>query len=341
MPKFMNDELRAIRDSLSCGHCGSIFHGSDSQAWKVKYEKKVVYCSTICRHAGVFNKLRKPVPNRGPCKTCGQTFYSRTAKIYCSLNCYVRSEQFKDVQAKALLASRTPEAREKIAAGLRTGKTFACMECGEECYSSRQRARKFCSQSCYRSYLAKRFDRWVANPEGLALPQCYDEFLDKEELCCVVDGCSWKGQNLSTHMNFTHGVRATEVKRAAGFNRSTGLVARPLAQALQQREMHHDPKFIADMVDRLHAWRDANPEAASANGNRGAPSNEHMEHHHKARALKLLEPGPVRFCLGCGVEFQQSTPYGRALYCTISCRESAYGERRRRTSTSEKNGGRP
>ena len=32
MAKFMNAELTAIRDNLCCGHCGSIFAGSDSQS---------------------------------------------------------------------------------------------------------------------------------------------------------------------------------------------------------------------------------------------------------------------------------------------------------------------
>ena len=95
MAKFMNAELIAIRDSLTCGHCGCIFKGSDSQAWKVKYEKRVVYCSDICRTVGVSKKRTKPIPNYGPCPTCKQPFFSKTSKIYCSMNCYKNSEQFK------------------------------------------------------------------------------------------------------------------------------------------------------------------------------------------------------------------------------------------------------
>ena len=40
MVKFMNAELIKIRDNLVCGHCSCVFIGSDSQAWKVKYEQK-------------------------------------------------------------------------------------------------------------------------------------------------------------------------------------------------------------------------------------------------------------------------------------------------------------
>lgn len=49
MPRFMNAELEALRDNLECGHCGAKFKGSDSQAWKVKYERRTVYCSDVCR----------------------------------------------------------------------------------------------------------------------------------------------------------------------------------------------------------------------------------------------------------------------------------------------------
>ena len=56
-------------------------------------------------------------------------------------------------------------------------------------------------------------------------------------------------------------------------------------------------------------------------------SLEGREHAKKARAM--LGPGPQRTCTGCGKVFQQSTPMGKALYCSRECRDSAYAEQRR------------
>ncbi|MCA7965752.1 hypothetical protein LGM54_22540 [Burkholderia cenocepacia] len=326
MPKFMNAELIAIRDSLKCGHCSAVFQGSDSQAWKVKYEGKTVYCSTTCRHAALRNKFSTPVPNRGPCPTCNKTFFSRRAKVYCSLDCYVASDQFAAVRKSALAASLTLEARAKNAAARRLGAALMCLECGDEFYNKRSERRKFCTTSCYRAYLAKRFDRWIANPEGMALPQCYDEFLDSEELTCVVHGCTWRGAHLSLHMNQTHGVRADEFKRAAGFNLSTGVVAKPLAHALQQRAL------------RGVALLDEEARQAMLNGSREPrgryirySSAESREHIRKAIALRADEPGPIRICAGCGMEFLQRFASGRALYCTVECRSQAYAATKKRS----------
>ncbi|MCO8421430.1 hypothetical protein ABEG10_13665 [Burkholderia cenocepacia] len=326
MPKFMNAELIAIRDSLKCGHCCAVFQGSDSQAWKVKYEGKTVYCSTTCRHAALRNKFSTPVPNRGPCPTCNKTFFSRRAKVYCSMDCYVASDQFAAVAKAAVEASKTPEARAANAAARRLGATIKCLECGDEFYKKRSERRKFCTTSCYRSYLAKRFDRWIANPEGMALPQCYDEFLDSEELTCVVHGCTWRGAHLSLHMNQAHGVRAEEFKRAAGFNLGTGVVAKPLARALQQRPLHgialQDEQARQAMLDASRQPRERYIRYASA---------ESREHRRKAIALLNGEPGPIRICAGCGVEFQQRFALGRALYCTVECRNRAYAAAKKRS----------
>ena len=337
MPGFMNAELEALRDNLECGHCGAKFKGTDSQAKKVKYEKRVVYCSGTCRMAAISNqareqairggkKLRKGVLN-GPCKTCNKMFESRIDKMYCSMDCYMKSAQFREIQSKYWAPS--DEAREKISAKLRKGKDVPCIECGAEFYqkppSKGSPSRKFCSKTCYRTYLAKRFDRWVANPEGMALPQCYDEFLDREKLACVVDGCDWHGQHLTLHMNQAHGVRADEFKRAAGFNLSTGVIARPLAEALRERKVTGVAAAHMDDADRAALCALAQ-EALAANPIRYS-SLEGREHRKKARAM--LGPGPHRTCTGCGKVFQQRSPMGKALYCSHECRDSAYAEQRR------------
>jgi hypothetical protein len=328
---FMNAELIAIRDNLVCGHCSCVFKGSDSQARKVKYERLTVYCSAACRFAAQRNRQCKPIPNRGPCPTCGETFFSRTAKVFCTLDCYVKSDRFREVSSAAREKYNSPEARAKLAATNRNGEFIPCLECGAEIYRKKSQApgqstrvKKFCSRVCYRSYLAKRFDRWVANPQGMALPQCYDEFLDQEELPCIVEGCDWRGVHLTTHANQAHGIQADDFKRAAGFNLTTGVVARPLAEILQQRPLRGVAARVEDLP--IPAWELGRAVQASGNYVRYR-SAECVEHAQKARAL--AGKGPTRTCAGCGVVFTQSTPYGRAMYCTPECRDAIYAEQRR------------
>lgn len=322
MAKFMNAELIAIRDNLECGHCNAIFKGSDSQAWKVKYEKRTVFCSVTCRSAATRKRLTKPKTERGPCPTCGKTFCSRTAKVYCSIDCYVKSKQFREMQSQHW--SPSDDVKRKISETLKKGENVPCLECGEEFYqkpaSKSRPAKKFCGTGCYRAFMAKRFDRWVANPEGMALPQCYDEFLDREELSCIVDGCDWRGKHLTLHVNQTHGVRSVEFKRAAGFNISTGVISKPLAKALREREtvgIALTPENNGLM--RAHEAQAENPIRYK--------SLEGREHARKARAI--AGPGPLRACKGCGKQFRQSTASGRALYCSIECRKTSYARQSR------------
>jgi len=249
MAGFMNDELLRIKESLTCGHCSAVFIGSDSQARKVKYEQRTVYCSDTCMHAAIGAKLRKPIPNQGPCGTCGQEFFSRTSKQFCNIKCYTKSNLFTEMLEKSREKSMSPESIEKRAAAARKGENVQCIECGEEFYQKREGnsrpAKKYCNTICYRSYMAKRFDRWIANPQVMALPQCYDEFLDREDLDCIVDGCNWRGKHLSLHINNTHGIEAKQFKRAAGFNLNSGLVSKDLSQVLRA-ETHRSSTFTKD-----------------------------------------------------------------------------------------------
>jgi hypothetical protein len=318
MAKFMNAELCGIRDALTCGHCDCTFKGSDSQAWKVKYEKKTVYCSDACRHAAMRNLHSKPLPNCGPCPTCGKPFFSRLNKKFCSLDCYIKSPQFKELAHSA--KPMTAEARERGRQKLLKGGMVYCMECGVEFYGKRSDSRKFCSSICYWSFMAKRFDRWIANPEGVALPQCYDEFLDQEELACLVEGCKWFGHHLTLHMNMAHGVRSDEFKRAAGFNLNTGVIAKPLAELMQSRPLQGvaatGQNFLPLPSDRGPYLRYKSLEAC--------------EHHKKAAAIASETPGPDRVCQGCGIVFQQRTACGRQLFHSIECRETFYASKRKK-----------
>jgi hypothetical protein len=253
-------------------------------------------------------------------------FESRIDKMFCSLDCYTKSAQFRDMLAENLEKASSSESIQRRAQAAKLGQDVPCLECGTVFYQKRpskgRPARKFCDTGCYRSYLAKRFDRWVANPEGMALPQCYDEFLDKEELSCVVDGCDWRGSHLTLHMNQAHGVKADEFKRAAGFNLTTGVIAKPLATALRERK----PVGVALMgeVERADVMELAREGSGSYIRYK---SLEGCEHAKKARSM--MGPGPDRICKGCGQSFQQSTPIGRALYCTTSCRSDDYAQQRR------------
>lgn len=318
MPGFMNDELRLLRDNLSCAHCDCIFSGSNSQARKVKYEHLHVYCSAACRHAAQRQMLSTPVPQHGPCPTCGKMFFSRRQNvIFCNMKCYKASEQFVAMLAQnreRMPHMPRPDNRE----------TMKCLECGIEFYirPSAKRTRKFCRTVCYRSYMAKRFDRWIASPEEMALPQAYDEFLDREELPCIVGSCHWRGRHLSLHVNQVHGLRVSDFKRAAGFNLKTGIIARPLAELLQARP--HQGVAVNTFPDAAQRGR---AKLASHPEIRGYKSNEGKEHSAKARLLMLADsPRPSRRCKACKKIFEQSTPFGKTLYCSRPCRDSHYRE---------------
>jgi predicted nucleic acid-binding Zn ribbon protein len=107
-------------------------------------------------------------------------------------------------------------------------------------------------------------------------------------------------------------------------NLSTGVIAKPLAESLREREVVGIAAHMDD-ADRSAALA-LSQEAQAANQIRYR-SLEGREHAKKARAM--LGPGPQRTCAGCGKAFQQSTPMGKALYCSRECRDNAYAEQRR------------
>lgn len=309
--------LEQQRLALVCGHCSAIFEGSRGQVGALRYKKVSPYCSSICRTAAMRNRFSTPIPNRGPCKTCGKEFFSRGLKKFCSLACYTTSDQFKLQSERNREKNASQETRDKIAAALRTGEKVACLECQAEIYQKKSRPRKYCSNSCYRSYMAKRFDRWVANPEGLSLPQCYDEFLSKPTLTCMIDGCGWSGHFLALHMNTAHGVPKNEFKRAAGFNLGTGVISKHMSDILCARAPNIDQLPLLKQGELL-----------------GGPkltyrSTEGKEHRAKARSIATETAGPERLCDGCGVKFTQSTICGRAKYCTPTCRDDHYAKKKK------------
>jgi hypothetical protein len=296
-----------------CGHCNSEFVPSYKQAWRSQRQGTNVFCSTICRLSFSSKIQSKPTPIHGPCPTCGNKFASRRAKIYCSLTCYAASSQYMSVQIAALKAA--PRKKEYPKGKL-------CPHCKSEFFvNCSNRHKIYCSNMCRRLYYAARFDRWIASPETLALPQAYDEFLTQDELPCLVAGCSWVGKNLSVHMNVIHGVAAAEFKRAAGFNQTTGVVGRSTHETLSNRPNH----FVAPPAGVQPPW------LAGHNSVR-TKSLEGTEHARKARLLTVGEGStPTRTCLNCGKSFQQSTPYGAAKFCSVDCRTASYVKRQRKT----------
>ena len=292
---------------MLCGHCGTGFDGPFSQFKHVHYEGKKTYCSKLCRYANApkppLHGKPRPVIN-GICEQCQKPFSSKTAKFFCSLRCYLASNRCKVNYLKnAAEGSR----RAAVLSRARGRELRACVNCESSFEVIKSSRKKFCTRICMRRWLEKRFDRWIASPQGIALPQNYDEFLSAEILPCLIEECSWSGANLSVHMNLAHGVTAAELKRAAGFNLSSGIISAPLQETLSRRQ-----KVGVAIV----------PTPTKSKGiHNGYQSLEGREHSAKARALALgVVPRPIRLCIGCGTQFEQSTPFGRAKYCSIKCR---------------------
>lgn len=311
-------KLKYADVELSCSHCKALFVGTPTQAYNSVRHQKNVFCSSICRHAYLREKFQTPVP-RHDCQACGIKFASRRDAKYCSLACYTGSGQFSELLANAREKSMTPAAIAKRAESARRGEGKPCLECGQDVYAKKSESKKkFCSTACYRAYMAKRFDRQIAAPETLSLPQAYDEFLMKDQLPCLVDGCGWIGAHLSLHMNQMHGITAEEFKRAAGFNRSSGIVSRGLSEAMSARALT-GVAARSDLRELGVKFRGQSYKLSYA-------SLEGKEHRAKSMLLVRSEAGPTRQCTGCGSEFAQSSPMGRAKYCCKACRSEHYAK---------------
>jgi hypothetical protein len=303
---------------LTCGHCAAEFQGTWHQFKHWRYEGSRPFCSPLCRSASMSKRFRKPKPQYGPCPTCGIMFESRVPKRFCSMKCYAASPEHP---ARTLAGT---EASRRKQLGLPDHERYnrdhrSCLECGTDFEVIPSKSKKFCSHACYRVYMAKRFDRWIASPQRIALPQAYDEFLAAEELPCLVEACDWVGKHLSGHMNLAHGVPAEEFKRAAGFNITTGVVSLPLHQALVDRT----PDYRAYGIAALAALDRGEEKTV-----RRYSSREGAEHRHKARLMVETDSGPIRYCEGCGTGFTQSTIFGRAKFCTTECRDRTYAQRK-------------
>lgn len=303
---------------LACAHCRCEFLATTSQIKHARAGESVrSYCSRICQYSGEGARKLKPMPYTAICPECGKNFGSRYPKRYCSMKCYVSSGQFKEmIRANASKANAAYVIK-------MTGKPPApsvevkCLNCGRQWIDKPSRKRKFCNHRCYRAYMAGRFDRWIASPQLIALPQSYDEFLCQETLPCLVDGCEWVGKSLGNHVNFAHGIPAAEFKRAAGFNITTGLVTPEVSEAMSER-----PHYV-DMIGVRPCMGPPSAQPLT----RGYQSLEGREHAIKTRVLlgstvKL----PERICANCGKQYEPVWGAWNSRYCTTECRDAFYAK---------------
>lgn len=245
----------------------------------------------------------------GCCKTCGESFASnRPGKLYCCIQCYLSSPD-------TLRRLRETNAAKRM-------ERPACLECG---VATAKPSRRFCNKSCYRKFFEKRFDRFIASPETLALPQNFDEFLNSAVLPCIVEGCDWTGDRLSMHVNMVHGITAEKLKELAGFNRTTGLVSAPESERRRAiaTQLVKDGKTgtaFREYLDKCRAGETQPPKAT--------PSNrlEAKEHHAKAKAI---QKGVLvaKICELCGVEFQTTSLGLSRRFCSLTCRRTAEKDR--------------
>ncbi len=304
---------------MKCSHCGCEFVASKrmSKRSRSRTPSKTSYCSQICRSSGQAKLMKKDhLKYRITCKKCGKTFESSTPKLYCNMKCWTSSEEWR--RHLLLNAEKGRLASLKLKGfGPQLRVEITCLECGTKRMQKPSRDMKYCNRRCFRKYMAKRFDRWIANPETIALPQGYDEFLSKNELPCLVAGCHWSGKNLSYHMNMTHGVPKREFKRAAGFNLSSGIVGASTSA------------LMAASAERRGLGNNGPPLASQQRGYHGSPgysSLEGSEHRQKAMALVAAEPSRKTWqvCASCGEEYLPAALDTCSKYCSLDCRNAFY-----------------
>lgn len=324
---------------FNCSTCGSEFKSRYRSQLGSHRAGRNVFCSKECRSVKD-SEMQKKRPGRhqlGPCPTCGKVFRSRLKdKIYCTLECYAKSESLKQ---------RLKEYNDAKA------KDWVCLQCGKDA----PRRRKFCDDFCRRQFFAERFDRFIANPEEIALPQNYDEFLNRDELPCLVEGCDWCGEGLAYHVNFHHGITPEKFRELVGFNRTTALMG-VRARKIRSEKMK---RLIDEGVIEAGAF----PLEECDRSCRGEMRREGVEHqqksmimsgglerflkaaaayvktdkHRKAASERLKKtiketPRITLVCIECGQEYETLATYrNRSKYCGRTC-GNAYSRKRRKAN---------
>lgn len=301
-----------------CNWCNTAFVPTSNQHHRIALGSPV-FCSPQCGCAASNSRANHTC---GPCPTCGRLFPSRLKdKKYCSMDCYTSSGELQTrlrdhnnrVHAEAV-ARRAADPPKMIRNQRRP---VSCPQCGTVFVTLKK---KYCSDVCRRAYFSARFDRFIANPERVALPQCYDEFLDSEILSCPVDGCDWTGKQLGNHVNFAHGITADAFRELCGFNAKTGLVSKDVKQVMVDNTRRRIDS--GELVPRFTTDDGGDRQVRT---NNRAVSLEAREHAKKARAIMCANYTPSRSipCLECGLSIPQP-PQGRRLYCDTVCRSKFY-----------------
>jgi uncharacterized membrane protein (UPF0136 family) len=208
------------------------------------------------------------------CKTCDQPFESKVTRTFCSVKCRASDPELK---AQLLRNLAAPNSRNGPA---RSGDAMPCVKCGAELYltaTDRKRGKKACSRSCWRAWLAERFDRHIGAINSVNEMRGFDEYLSQSKLSCLFEGCNWSGDDLGLHANIAHGVSAKELKLRAGFNVSTGLISASLARLYDAR----NNKGMPATLNRVAALS-AHPMKAQR------ISSEAREHYDKSRAIAKI-----------------------------------------------------
>jgi len=298
--------------TAKCAQCGCQFTVLNAGQLGAFRKGLAVYCCASCRvKMGIAKNATYAPHEQGPCPTCGRMFRSRTKeKTFCCLDCYLKSDRCRERLKENNNNKKLP--------------TKACPHCGKEIPGA---GKRYCSTSCRRRYFSERFDRFIANPERIALPQNYDEFLVRETLPCLVDGCEWEGQNLSYHMNVVHGVPKDQFKALAGFNQKTGVVGIGL----------HEKMSISGR-SAIQAGRRAVPDRDGMSRLLEMPKDprygrslEAKEHHRKAMAVRSEDqPTKMVTCDQCDKDFV-ALALGNQKFCCVSCRNRFYAQYHRYT----------
>jgi len=287
----------------TCGWCEKQFSLMSRNQLSAMNQGKAIYCSEACRSQVQYERKLSTI---GPCPECGKMFQSSQPKRFCSIECYAASPELAERLAKYNDAKKLPP--------------NVCPNC--ECEVTKKK-RKFCNDICRREFFASRFDRWIASPQGLALPQCFDEFLTQESLPCLIAGCDWVGQKLGHHVNVVHGITAEKFKEIAGFNKSTGLTTP--AVFLARSEMLK-MKWEEGKLEQLRPFEP---------GHESVPHKsklrlEGREHVKKARVIAMLTMAANETtgkCRECG-ETMSLGLNGQRLYCSTKCRSVFYSKQR-------------
>jgi len=288
---------------MDCSFCGDEFVSRSRTQLSAKRRGLKTFCSKLCRER--WHRRNPKLHDLGPCPTCGDSFKSkRKAKKYCSLGCFLNDPKTAETLRQNNEAKKSRD---------------ECPICGKE----KRAARTTCSRQCWRVYLSERFDRWIASPSQIALPQNFDEFLSQETLPCLVDGCEWIGDRLGQHINMVHGITAEEFKSLAGFNKRSGLVSIEESRRMSNlaSQLFSEGRIGQSFAEYLASVKDGEIDAPKATAPKA--TLEYVEHRTKSITLRTRKT-KTRTCDICDAKYETFGHAHNSKYCSVGCRKAAY-----------------